>query len=67
MQPISGATRTKEQFGNRFGGLVKGMAPLTAEKLSVAQYCTEVATSCQAVHHELVESEALLNTFRQTL
>jgi hypothetical protein len=60
MEPISGATRTKEQFGNKFGGIIKGMAPLTAEKLSVAQYCTEVATSCQAVHRDLVESEAVL-------
>jgi hypothetical protein len=48
MEPISGATRTKEQFGDRFGGIIKAMAPLTAEKLSVAQYCTEAATSCQA-------------------
>ena len=60
MEPISGATRTKEQFGSTFGGIFKGIAPLTAEKLSVAQYCTEVATSCQKVHHELVETEAVL-------
>jgi Patatin-like phospholipase len=64
MEPISGATRTKEQFGNRFGGIIKGMAPLTAEKLSVAQYCTEVTTSCQAVHHELVQNKAVLKVVK---
>lgn len=64
MEPISGATRTKKQFGSTFGGIIKAMAPLTAEKLSVAQYCTEVATSCQMVHHELVETEAVLKQSR---
>lgn len=60
MEPISGATRTLQQFDSIIGGIFKRIAPLTAEKLSVAQYCTEVATSCQIVHHELVENEALL-------
>jgi hypothetical protein len=60
MEPIAGATRTKEQFGSIFGGILKGIAPLTAEKLSVAEYCTQVASSCQMVHYELMQTEAVL-------
>jgi predicted acylesterase/phospholipase RssA len=59
MEPISGATRTTEQFGTFVGGMMKGMAPLTAEKLTVAEYCTQVATSCQMVHLHLVEHPLL--------
>jgi predicted acylesterase/phospholipase RssA len=59
MEPISGATRTTEQFGSFFGGMLKGMAPLTAEKLTVAEYCTQVAISCQMVHLHLVEHPLL--------
>src|SRR5579859_4272797 len=59
MEPISGAMRTTEQFGSIVGGMVKGLAPLTAEKLTVVEYCTQVATSCQMVHLHLVEHPLL--------
>jgi len=60
MEPISAATRSEEQFGGPFGRIFTGIAPLTAEKLSVAQYCTELATSCQMVHRDLVQNKAEL-------
>jgi predicted acylesterase/phospholipase RssA len=56
MQPISGATRTKEQFGTMLGGIIQGIVPLTSAKLSVAEYCTQLATSCQLVHNHVVEN-----------
>ncbi len=59
MQPISGATHTKEQFGPLVGGVVQKMMPLTAEKLSVAEYCTQLATSCQMIHTHVVEHASI--------
>lgn len=59
MEPISGASRTTEQFGSFMGTIVKGVASSLAEKLTVAAYCTELATDCQEVHMELVEHPLL--------
>ena len=59
MEPISGASKTKEQFGVTLGTVLHNVAPLTAEKLTVAAYCTELATSCQMVHMSLIEHPLL--------
>ena len=59
MQPISGATRTKEQFGPLVGGVVQKMMPLTAEKLSIAEYCTQLATNCQVIHTHVFEHASI--------
>ena len=59
MEPISGENATKAQFGAILGPIIKAGAPLTAEKLTVAAYCTELATSCQQVHMSLVENPLL--------
>lgn len=58
MEPISVATR-KEQFAPLVGGVVQKMMPLTAEKLSVAEYCTRLATSCQVIHTHVVEHASI--------
>lgn len=50
---------SRREFGNVWGRTVKTLAPLFAEKLTVARYCTELATSCQPVHHRLLQSESL--------
>jgi predicted acylesterase/phospholipase RssA len=65
MQPISGATRSREQLGNIIGTVFQGMMPLTAEKLTVAQYCTELATSCQVTHDHVVENIAVAKKPRE--
>ena len=65
MEPISGATRTKEQFGSLTGGVLEKMMPLTSEKLSVAEYCTQLATGCQVTHHHVVENIAVTKGSRQ--
>jgi len=59
MEPIRGVSRTKRQFGSVFGSMIQGAAPLTAEKLTVAEYCTELATNCQQAHLSLVENPLL--------
>lgn len=59
MQPISGATRVKEQLGTLAGGVLQRMMPLTAEKLSVAEYCTQLAMSCQMIHTHVVENPSI--------
>ena len=59
MQPISGVTRTKEQFGTLIGGVLQNMLPLTAGKLSVAEYCTQLATSCEIIHTHVVENPSI--------
>ena len=59
MQPISGTTRTKEQLGTFAGGVLQRMMPLTAEKLSVAEYCTQLATSCQMIHTHVVQNPSI--------
>jgi predicted acylesterase/phospholipase RssA len=59
MQPISGATRTKEQLGPLVGRVFQKIMPLTAEKLSVAEYCTQLATSCQVIHTHVVENASI--------
>ena len=48
--PISGASRR---------GILGIFAPYRAEQLTVAKYCTELATSCEPVHHRLVEGNRL--------
>lgn len=57
--PISGTSNTVEQFGSVIGGVMKRVFPLTAEKLTIASYCTKLITSCEAVHLHLLENSAL--------
>ena len=57
--PISGESRTTQQLGRVFGTVMQTFASHTAEKLTVAKYCTKLATSCQAVHLHLLEHNQL--------
>jgi hypothetical protein len=41
------------------GSVVGAIASHTAEKLTVAEYCTKVATSCQAIHMQLLQHNLL--------
>jgi Patatin-like phospholipase len=59
MEPVSGITRIMEQLGWIFGGFMMGTMPLTAEKLTVAGYCSKLATDCQSVHFDLLEEPRL--------
>ena len=59
MEPISGANKTKEQFDRTLGTVLLNAALLTAEKLTIAAYCTELATSCQMVYMSLIEHPLL--------
>ena len=57
--PISGESHTTQQLGRVFGTVMQTFASHTAEKLNVAEYCTKLATSCQAVHLHLLENNHL--------
>lgn len=57
--PISGESRTTQQLGLVFGTVMQTVASHTAEKLAVAEYCTKLATSCQAVHLNLLDHNLL--------
>ena len=57
--PISGVSRTTQQLGRSVGTVIQIFASRTAEELTVSEYCTKLATSCQAVHLHLLEHNQL--------
>jgi hypothetical protein len=57
--PISGQSRLTKQVGRVFDTVIQTFASRTAEKLTVAKYCTNLATSCQAIHLRLLEHNQL--------
>jgi len=57
--PISGISRVKQQFGSIVGGVLQLAASQTAEKLTVAKYCSELVTGCEEVHRHLLGDQSL--------
>ena len=59
MESFSAENRSREQMGRVVGKVVKTLAPGKAEELTVAEYCTEIATDCQAVHQDVLDHPAV--------
>lgn len=57
--PIAGKSRTTKQFGRIMGSIVKFVASSAAEKLTVAEYCAELETSCEEAHRRLFDHNRL--------